>query len=592
MSNTEPQELIIAKKLIEQNKYGEAFQVLSDFDQNGENNLSDKISCLLLQCQILFWQGDYKDVILLAKKIYKKSLELGKTLQSVDALIFIIMALVGEGKLNLVFGAIKKADDLLKTLKKKSPDYIRREATISWYLGASYAENKGMVDEGLKYVEQSLKLREEIGHKQEISESILEIGYLLGVHKGELDKAIGLLKQALVLAEESNDKYTIVKVFYVFHLIYYLKGELDDSLSYIKRCLVLYKEFNNKAFIAWSFYHLAEIYRMKGDLKSALKYIKKSIALSEELENKRLFVITISTIIKLNLDNSDAEGAWKYLQRLEQFKDHVGLYANLLYRLSKVKLLKTSLSVKNRVKAEKILKMIIKESTSHAMIRIEAQLELCNVLLNELRFTNNIKVLDKINYNVDQLIKFSESSNSFNILAETYLLQAKISLISINIGEAQRHFIQALQIAERHGLNRLSKKISTEYKKLLNQLTLWEQLKELNVSINKRMDLAKISEQMNLMLRNRQIIYIQTSEDKITIQKERKICLVCKGEIVGFTYVCECDTIYCENCAKALTNFENVCWVCNAPIDKSRPTKPYMKDEMEKEMKISEKSQK
>ena len=37
--------------------------------------------------------------------------------------------------------------------------------------------------------------------------------------------------------------------------------------------------------------------------------------------------------------------------------------------------------------------------------------------------------------------------------------------------------------------------------------------------------------------------------------------------------------MYCENCAQALTDLENICWSCNAPIDPSKPIKPYEKEE-------------
>jgi len=66
---------------------------------------------------------------------------------------------------------------------------------------------------------------------------------------------------------------------------------------------------------------------------------------------------------------------------------------------------------------------------------------------------------------------------------------------------------------------------------------------------------------------------IQITEKEVVIQKEKKICLVCKGEVVKFFYVCECGAIYCENCARAISDLENLCWACNVPIDYSRPVK-------------------
>ncbi|KKM66109.1 hypothetical protein LCGC14_1484460, partial [marine sediment metagenome] len=54
---------------------------------------------------------------------------------------------------------------------------------------------------------------------------------------------------------------------------------------------------------------------------------------------------------------------------------------------------------------------------------------------------------------------------------------------------------------------------------------------------------------------------------------------VCRGEAFGFSYACKCGANYCENCARALTNLENVCWACETQIDYSKPVKQFKKEE-------------
>ncbi len=77
-------------------------------------------------------------------------------------------------------------------------------------------------------------------------------------------------------------------------------------------------------------------------------------------------------------------------------------------------------------------------------------------------------------------------------------------------------------------------------------------------------------------------------EEDLSLYKERKICLVCKGNATGFeVYVCtECGALYCLKCAQALSNLENICWACNAPIDQSRPIKPLEKEQVESEEEV------
>jgi hypothetical protein len=69
----------------------------------------------------------------------------------------------------------------------------------------------------------------------------------------------------------------------------------------------------------------------------------------------------------------------------------------------------------------------------------------------------------------------------------------------------------------------------------------------------------------------------QISEEEVTYYREQKICLICKGKVGGFnTYICmNCEALYHEDCALTLSDLENACWVCNQPIDETKPTKPF-----------------
>ncbi|MFX1568481.1 MAG: hypothetical protein ACFFCV_08945 [Promethearchaeota archaeon] len=68
------------------------------------------------------------------------------------------------------------------------------------------------------------------------------------------------------------------------------------------------------------------------------------------------------------------------------------------------------------------------------------------------------------------------------------------------------------------------------------------------------------------------------TEEEVTFHREKKICLICKSRLEKFNYMCpNCDALYCMNCAQALINLENACWVCDSPIDDSKPVKVFPK---------------
>jgi len=68
----------------------------------------------------------------------------------------------------------------------------------------------------------------------------------------------------------------------------------------------------------------------------------------------------------------------------------------------------------------------------------------------------------------------------------------------------------------------------------------------------------------------------KVTEEEVSVSKEKKICLVCKGKIEGFNlaFICsECATLYCESCARTLSNIENACWVCEKAFDEKKPVR-------------------
>ena len=86
----------------------------------------------------------------------------------------------------------------------------------------------------------------------------------------------------------------------------------------------------------------------------------------------------------------------------------------------------------------------------------------------------------------------------------------------------------------------------------------------------------------------------QITEEEVTYYREQKICMICKGKVSGFNiFLCRsCDTTYHEKCARALSITENACWVCNVPIDDSKPSKPFKIESTEAESIDIEKSKK
>ncbi len=76
-------------------------------------------------------------------------------------------------------------------------------------------------------------------------------------------------------------------------------------------------------------------------------------------------------------------------------------------------------------------------------------------------------------------------------------------------------------------------------------------------------ELAKLQEQRELL-----------SDEDVVFSKEKHTCLVHKGPIKGYAYICpNCDAYYCPKCTDAVIEIENICWSCGKPLEPSKPSK-------------------
>jgi hypothetical protein len=243
---------------------------------------------------------------------------------------------------------------------------------------------------------------------------------------------------------------------------------------------------------------------LKGDSDRALECIEQAIELNRGLGALSQLTNNHDFLIEILIERGDLERAQQSLKNLEhltrQLKEKQW---DLMYLLDKALLLKTSLRARDRGKAEEILIQLLENENRTHDLSYRALINLCELLLTELRITNDLSVLDELNQFLGQLLELAERSHSYWIMGETYLLQAKFALILLNIEEARRLLTQGQKIAEKFGLNVLAINISNEHDELLIQLERWEKLKKSKASLAERMELSRLEEQMDRMVRKR-----------------------------------------------------------------------------------------
>jgi len=375
-------------------------------------------------------------------------------------------------------------------------------------------------------------------------------------------------------------------------MIFSYRGELTRAFEVVKKILKIAEEIDDEFSLSMAMYGYGRHHWLSGDFIQALKYFDRVIEIGPDIDDPRKyiwFLYSIMIAVRVSIAKGDVEIAREYYKQVEISEAEksngrlTSPFHKCIYDMCKALILKSSSRFRDKALAEEIFKAIIKDENNALDHRLLSLVDLCELLLNELRITNDINIVDEIKPLITKLLDFAQITDSIYYFIETNILQAKLALLNFEIDNARRFLTQAQRMAERHGYAELAIEIADLHEELLQQSETWDYLKKINAPVSKRMELARLSENLNDLIRGQMSTTAQVSEKKVTVYKERKKCLVCLGDIEGFdNYICsKCDSIYCKKCAKALIEIENVCWSCESPIDKMKPGK-YSKQEDEK----------
>jgi hypothetical protein len=484
-----------------------------------------------------------------------------------------VRALINKGQLK---EALKIASDL-----EKKDNISDRDLMLCKFLKSRIFCRSTQYLEAFDYTNQVLEEAQRLGDSNVYLDalSIQANSYIL---IGNLIQGENILIQVEELLEKLKKETEIdlrERESYIVRIranLISLKGDSILSQKLYKKALELAKDSEDQELLFAALGNLGEGYQKLRDYDRAIYYIKRSIEVPYPPLLKWRYGILIESLIGKNNIDEAKNYLLKMSELIEKEKAKVD---DTTFQYYKALILKTSLRAKDRVEAEEIFKYIIEEKNIlDFQVKIKSLINICGLLLIELRITNDIGILSEINPYIEKLLNFSKRQHSYWFFAETYILQAKLSLLTFNIKEARRFLIQAQKIAEKFVGSQLVQKISKECEELIRNINSWNNLKNREAPMAERIELAQLDELIESMTQKRIIATSKVLEHGVAISKEKKICLVCKGDILKFSYICECGAIYCDTCARALSNLENVCWVCEAGIDPLKPIKPYAEE--------------
>jgi len=499
MLNTD-KEIERAEIFMNEGKDHEAMPILNKLVETSALSLSDEI----LLSSLLIRVGDWENTFKIADQIYQKAQDSQDYLQSINAILNMANSVITLGDLDKSFKLLEKSEEIYSFLSKDNQANLEEIEAYKAYIKGRFSFFFGKKEDSLKYMKRSLDLRKKIGSTRDIAESLLGMSNIYRILENDFDKAFYYTNQCLKIAEEIPYQRLIASSHFNLGFIYYLKGEFEKALTHYELALSYFEKTSNLNSSLGTLNNLAALYRAQGKLDKSLELLSKCIKLSEESKNNWSKVGYNVSMVEVLLDKGDIEKAKKYSERVKQIRDiEKTPYINRDYAYTEALILKKSPRIQNRARAENLLRSLIEDENTVFEIKIEGLIHLCDLLIDELKFTGEIEINEEIKPLINQLQILTEKSHSYWYYAETYVLKAKLALLVLNIKFARQLLTQAQNIAETYGFEPLVKKISSEHDDLLQKLTIWEELEDSDSSLSDRLVMTNVEDQIKSMIQKR-----------------------------------------------------------------------------------------
>ncbi len=459
--------------------------------QKSENRFKKRKYNFLRNGGILHWYSGNLDTAL---EYHEKCLTIGKEIESE------LSILSSYNNIGLVYWSKGDMDKSVEYYQKalNMSEKLGREKNIAQILSnlGNVFSTKGNLDKSLEYQHRSLEIRRRGSSKTDTAMTLINIGVVYQL-KGDLDQALDFYQEGLLLSEEVNSKSNIALALNNIGNIHELRGNPDLALEFYERSMKLYKEIGIKEKVALLLFNTGYIYKIKGNISEAFEYFNQSLNSYEEIGNTLGIAYVFLELIQVALGQNKHELVQDYLAKFQQINKTTDVRSvNQRFRLAQALSLKISRHSRDKTKAIVLLEQIIEEEIVDHSLTVKAMVNLCDLLIQELKEKAEMELLNEIKDLLQKLKIIAEEQSSDSILAEVYRLEALLALAELDLKETRLLLEKGYTIAEKKGLTSIVSSIREEQERLTEKIELWESLQERKAPLKETLEHVKIEESM------------------------------------------------------------------------------------------------
>jgi len=200
-------------------------------------------------------------------------------------------------------------------------------------------QNQGLVEQGLEYYMQALKVREEIGDVKDIAYTLNNLGSTY-YNQGQLEKALEYYEKSLKIQEKIGDKKGIAYSFNNIGSVYDQQGKgeknnpqrsvlFKKALEYYIKGFKIREAIGDKPGIGTSLNNIGSIYYNLGELEKALDYYLKALKIRQEIGSKQSISHSLNNIGLIYLKQKKYQQAEVYSGRSLQIAEEIGYPENI-----------------------------------------------------------------------------------------------------------------------------------------------------------------------------------------------------------------------------------------------------------------------
>ncbi|MHA1200214.1 MAG: tetratricopeptide repeat protein [Candidatus Heimdallarchaeaceae archaeon] len=465
-----------------------SFRLMEEGEQFGEKhglNLTRMI-CLNNMAAFQYYAGNSDESLKIMLKLFEFTKETGNKLMYISGL---------DGLASAYFSLhdYKKYYDLQKERLVIVEELGYRNMLAGSYsrIGQYYSVT-GSYEEALEYYKKCLDINIEFKNKAGIASTQQMIGtvyYLIG----NLKKSIEYLTEAVEFFEEHRNQ-SLPRIFSEIASALQLTGELDKALEYLEKSMEIYEGLQNQSGICSILSEQGVIYWQKGIQDEAIALIKRSLDIALNIKDDVKISSNASYLVQFYLEQNAVDKAKEHLEIIEQISKKSKLHqVKFDLKFSTAIILKNSSNERDRIKAELLLEQLLEEDISYSL-KVKVLLQLCSILLENLKETNNEEILERINSHVKALQDLSENNNSHILLVETLGLKAQLELIEFNFETAKSLLLKAQTVAQENDLDKLVLDILKQQENLTKQSIELNKLEKDKSTLASRMSVVKLEE--------------------------------------------------------------------------------------------------